>query len=405
MANTILTFVIDDLTYPGVNFYLCSTSTTSEVSIDWGDGSAVTTLTLTDAVSNPSHNYAATGTYNVEITVTSGTVSFEYGGGETSSINGEVINIVTGDGINKIESSAFGWIGNDETDWYVDVIIGPDLTLLQSPFMISYLGDVVIDATGFDVEGESLIQQCYFNGTCTFGSHVTAIPDDCFWDVEGLTSIYFETNIASVGSNIFSSCPDLTDLYFCGETPPTFETDSIDSELSLTIHVPTGTTSDYTTALATISPAPTLTIVEWDPPQPTPVYPESFVNNTILRGVINESKARFQPKINYSLLEQDTGIKWINNKPIYQISFSDANGFGSGNPVDVSSLNIDTLIYGDGIGSDSGNMWTIGSIGGVNSRYFYLNDNKTSLIFGCSESSYPIYVVTIQYTKTTDSAN
>lgn len=105
--------------------------------------------------------------------------------------------------------------------------------------------------------------------------------------------------------------------------------------------------------------------------------------------------------IDYSTTEQDTGRKWIDGKLIYQKTYTSEQGYTSSTPIDVSTLNIETLINIEAIGSDntpyaSNNKWIVSSIGGVNNRYVYLDTND-NIIFG---SAFPVFVITLWYTKT-----
>lgn len=53
----------------------------------------------------------------------------------------------------------------------------------------------------------------------------------------------------------------------------------------------------------------------------------------------------FGSGIDYSTTEQDTGLKWIDGKPIYQKTFV----ISDNNYVDISGLNIDTFVVITGL--------------------------------------------------------
>ena len=104
--------------------------------------------------------------------------------------------------------------------------------------------------------------------------------------------------------------------------------------------------------------------------------------------------------IDYSTTEQDTGIKWIDGKTIYQKTFANDNGYASADSVDISSLNYDKILSIEGYGSDAtpyatNNKWTVSSSAAQDSVYVYV-DTNSELKFG---SSLPIFAVTIRYTK------
>lgn len=106
--------------------------------------------------------------------------------------------------------------------------------------------------------------------------------------------------------------------------------------------------------------------------------------------------------INYSTEEQATGLTWIDNKPIYQKTFSIPT---TSNPTtySVSSLNIDKCINIEGFLLGSGSV-------NIPGGYWYSNTNYVSIYYYTGD----IYIdaptqygntpciVTLRYTKTTD---
>ena len=116
-------------------------------------------------------------------------------------------------------------------------------------------------------------------------------------------------------------------------------------------------------------------------------------------------------KINYSTNEQDTGIKWIDGKTIWQKSFSFTITSGATYvPIEVSNINEILKIDAIGRGSDrttpipstyaNGTGSTVAWYCGICSC-----DNKTKLLIESGSSfasSNPNVYTTIQYTKTTN---
>lgn len=105
--------------------------------------------------------------------------------------------------------------------------------------------------------------------------------------------------------------------------------------------------------------------------------------------------------IDYSTTEQDTGIKWIDGKTIYQKTFANDNGYTSADSIDISSLNYDKILSIEGYGADATpyadyNKWAVSAIGGHDNVYIYVKAATNELKFG---SSLPIFAVTIRYTK------
>lgn len=100
--------------------------------------------------------------------------------------------------------------------------------------------------------------------------------------------------------------------------------------------------------------------------------------------------------VDYSTTEQDTGRKWVDGKPIYQITFT---GFGNNQWVGIGGLNIDTLVSKLG-------AFTVGSI------WYSFDDNTKVTRFTIDLSTGYMIVdtdgvmhnshVTLLYTKTTD---
>lgn len=105
--------------------------------------------------------------------------------------------------------------------------------------------------------------------------------------------------------------------------------------------------------------------------------------------------------IDYSTTEQDTGLKWIDGKPIYQKTFNiTANSY-----VDISSLNIDKVVSSDGIMELSNNVfYHLNIYGDANYKAFYGTDvgaGRINTTVGSGWTATNI-CVTLRYTKTTD---
>lgn len=132
-------------------------------------------------------------------------------------------------------------------------------------------------------------------------------------------------------------------------------------------------------------------------------------NITIENNIISASGGS---GVDYSLTEQNTGLKWIDNKPIYQKTFSITSGWTLGSWVSVLNLtssNIDTLIEspftyyretknlqytGNGSVRPESNVNNYG----ISVRYY--NYNLDLLVIGYTDLSE--IVITLLYTKTTD---
>ena len=107
--------------------------------------------------------------------------------------------------------------------------------------------------------------------------------------------------------------------------------------------------------------------------------------------------------IDYSTTEQDTGIKWVDGKTIYQITYSIPSGMTQGIIADVSALTVDNLLRIEGLGADEANYtgakWTNEATSGIANRCIFIDSNEKLQFQG----NYYLNYCTIWYTKTTDS--
>ena len=104
--------------------------------------------------------------------------------------------------------------------------------------------------------------------------------------------------------------------------------------------------------------------------------------------------------IDYSTTEQNTGLKWIDGKPIYQKTFVTTDT----NYIDISGLNIDTFVAIDGLSLADGDI-VVPLYDNVTSQYrCYLDVDRSNMrmrvnMYGWTfESGH----ITLRYTKTTD---
>lgn len=110
----------------------------------------------------------------------------------------------------------------------------------------------------------------------------------------------------------------------------------------------------------------------------------------------------FQPVI-YSLEEREIGV-WTDGKPLYEKTFNNIT-YGSRTTIDVSSLNIDTLVAFGGTNKEvlNDNQSTFGYYNSSSDRtQYYYNASNNTIIIAPTTSGHGS--VTIRYTKTTDQA-
>ena len=122
------------------------------------------------------------------------------------------------------------------------------------------------------------------------------------------------------------------------------------------------------------------------------------------------SNRNFTP-ISYSTEEQDTGLKWVDGKTIYQKSFNVSFTWTSSrtwvnpSPIDLTSLNPEMVIKMDGVVDAFGQIHRIPYIDNSTCYvdYFYQkNTHKISIVTSGGDNTTATGVFTIQYTKTTD---
>lgn len=108
--------------------------------------------------------------------------------------------------------------------------------------------------------------------------------------------------------------------------------------------------------------------------------------------------------IDYSTTEQDTGVKWVDGKPIFQKTYLfDPPVAGSGynyvSVADVSGLSIDTLISISGVQHDQGGNYimSLEAYSNVGDN-MYLRADKSAVMWKSSER---LDWMTIKYTKLT----
>lgn len=108
--------------------------------------------------------------------------------------------------------------------------------------------------------------------------------------------------------------------------------------------------------------------------------------------------------VDYSTTEQNTGMKWIDGKPIYQKTYHFIEASATvEKDYDISSDNVDFIISCVGcIKFGSTNNWyTVPRLSGGN-YIAMISANNQEITVGAREYTYTEAYATIQYTKTTD---
>lgn len=133
-------------------------------------------------------------------------------------------------------------------------------------------------------------------------------------------------------------------------------------------------------------------------PMPIAAYND---NEKFLKGNGNWSSVK--ECIDYSLTEQNTGVKWIDGKYIYRKVFGD--GTTHLETIDISPLNIETLIKCEGLGCDNNSsyvrssaVWCESNVSGIYQRSMYI-DTSNNLKYTKQSTGYNVYYIIIEYTK------
>ena len=234
------------------------------VDVDWGDGTAHSTLTGTSVTSvkwTPTHNYAAPGDYDIVLTC-SGTMGF-YGSSSSNQYSGLLRYSSGVDTRNRVYQNAVQavYCANSVTSvgtyafqycYGLSSIIIPDSVTSIDAYAFQYcysLSSIIIPNSVSSV-GTYTFRNCCSLSSITIPDNVTNIGTYAFSTCYSLSSIIIPDNVTSIGSSAFNSCYGLAELHFLPTTPPTVANTSVFSLLSTDckIYVPAGSLEAYTTA-------------------------------------------------------------------------------------------------------------------------------------------------------------
>ena len=201
------------------------------VVVDWGDGSATSTLTgisLTE-VQVADHVYASGGDYMITLTVTSGSAQI-IGNGNTTYLLRKANNTTTN--IHLVYSSAL-----------VKVELGTGISIGNYAFYYCMSLASITIPSGVTSIGNYAFQYCYALSSITIPSGVTSISTDAFSNCSSLASITIPSGTTSIGNYAFRSCYALASITIpSGVTSiGTYAFNSCYSLASITI--PSGVTS------------------------------------------------------------------------------------------------------------------------------------------------------------------
>ena len=259
---------------------------TGTVVIDWGDGSAVDTLTGNNTVTTSNHTYAAAGSYTITLTPASGATYKFYGTTTYTTLHANKTavaqNRVYSNCIKAVRLGA-SCVVDDYAFAYcsslVSISLPSSLTKIGNnafSYCVSLGGaSVPASVTNF---GNYAFAYCYgIRGLClsagaldsmtnTSGQYafstmyalqsisvpagVTSIPQYAFTACYSLNSLTFGSSLTSIGTSAFNNCYGVTEYHFKAATPPTLANANAFTGIQpeCKIYVPSASLSDYQTA-------------------------------------------------------------------------------------------------------------------------------------------------------------
>jgi len=255
---------------PYLQLYLYANS---EIEVDWGDESSITTYTSSSAgIVTHQHTYSTAGKYVISITTISGsfglnksTYSFLNGNGVGDSIYTRTVErIEIGNGITTLGSYALQNFSCIECITLPQSINAFGTYCFQNCFRLKSL--IVPD--GVTNLNNSFIEQCYSFLTIslpksvkteeryTFAltyirniaiGNITQVPNNCLSSCSMLSSVVLSSSLRSIGVEAFRYCVSLYFVKFTATTPPVISNinawNSVQS--GCYILVPLNTLDDY----------------------------------------------------------------------------------------------------------------------------------------------------------------
>lgn len=162
----------------------------STLTIDYGDGNTGTTSSAGNVTF--SHTYAAAGDYEVTVWISTGSGTFSFGGGTTSTT-------VVGTNLQEYRSTL------------TKVFVGADVITLQAQsFYKCYsLTEISIPSSVTSL-GASVFYSCYKLKAITIPDEVTSIPTNSFlYGCSSLQSVSIPMSVTLIGLMAFQSCASL----------------------------------------------------------------------------------------------------------------------------------------------------------------------------------------------------
>lgn len=235
------------------------------VDIDWGDGTAHSTVTgsSTSTIIDTPHTYAAPGDYVIKLGVT-GSLGFVYtenpgsklmwkGSGDVAEnrvYQGAIRRVEIGSGITEIGNYMFINCFNLEHIMIPDTVtrIGTGafqncygLTSIAIPPSVTSLGDSIFVncysllrlelPSGITAVPFRVAHSCYGLRTVVLPSTIESISGSAFYNCYNIPNMNIPATVSSIGTDAFSGCYGLGAVKFRPSTPPTLSNSSVFSGL------------------------------------------------------------------------------------------------------------------------------------------------------------------------------
>ena len=244
------------------------------VVVDWGDGSAASTLTGTSLTTAKvaDHVYASGGDYMITLTVTSGSAQI-LGNSSTTYLlrkaNNTTQNIhrVYSNALVKVELGTGIGVGKYAFCFcsaLTNITIPSGMTSIgPSAFYYCYSLTNITIPSGVTSIGGSAFRNCSSLTSVTIPSGMTEINPSTFQYCSSLANVTISSGVTIIGTNAFNADYGLGEIHFKPTTPPTVGNAAAWTNVptDCVIYVPTGTLSAYTSA-ANYPSSSTYTYVE-----------------------------------------------------------------------------------------------------------------------------------------------
>lgn len=213
-GKTKLYITIEDDLRMDVPLYFSQT-VADGVTIDWGDGSPIETVSSTGVV-NPIHTYAAIGDYVITLDVTDeGYITL--GGGNNPSVGfigtskdlpSKLKSIQIGKGVRSFTGYTFQNCRSLQSITIPEGIISLGTSAFSSCYALS---NIVIPKSVTSI-GLTAFNECLLLKSIIMPDGLTNIGEGAFAKCRSLSNIVIPKSVRSIGKKIFTSCMSLTSI-------------------------------------------------------------------------------------------------------------------------------------------------------------------------------------------------